>query len=165
MIRKLDYEIVYKYLRKKDFGIITTLSKTGYPHTTGVLYAISDFTEDLKFFIITGKKYQKTKNIMNDSKISFVIPFPHYIMRFVPPPMIQFEGNAELVEYDNNVHERLFMRTRGLKTNLDFIDSNPDNIIVIEITPNNKIHGHGIGIGMLELKKHHAQGAFYSLIK
>ncbi len=165
MTRKLDYEIIYKYLRKKDFGIITTLNENGNPHTTGVLYGISDIENDLKFYIISGKKYHKIKNIQRNPNISFVIPFPHYIMRFVPSSMIQIDGLAKLIDYDKIKHEQFFLRTRALKTNINFVDNDPDNAIIIEITPNNKIRGHGLGIGMMDLRKNHARGLFYSLIK
>lgn len=68
MTRKLDYEIIYDHIRKKDFGILTTWNDNGYPHSTGVLYGISDYNENLKFCIITEITYRKSKNIRNTPK-------------------------------------------------------------------------------------------------
>ncbi|MHA1717374.1 MAG: pyridoxamine 5'-phosphate oxidase family protein, partial [Promethearchaeota archaeon] len=78
----LNFKQVVERLRKKTFGILTTISKDGHPHSTGILYGVSPPGSKFSIYVLTRKSYRKVKNIESNPKVSFVIPFPHYILRF-----------------------------------------------------------------------------------
>jgi hypothetical protein len=81
----LTFAYVEKLLRTKNFGVLTTITPVGKPHSVGVVYAVSPPSEPFCIYLITRVALKKARNINNDSNVSFVVPFPHYIFRIVPP--------------------------------------------------------------------------------
>ncbi len=97
----LTFAYVEKLLRTKNFGVLTTITPVGKPHSVGVVYAVSPLSEPFCIYLITRVALKKARNINNDSNVSFVVPFPHYIFRIVPPACIQFQGKTEFIPIDN----------------------------------------------------------------
>jgi len=154
---------VEEYIRKKDFGILGSMSSTGRPHSTGILYAVSPPEQKFVLYIITGKKYRKTKNIIKNPNVSIVIPFPHHILRFIPAPCIQFQAKAEIVARTDEEVRACFQRNRILRKTLKQAYDN-ENIVFLKIIPDKTIFGHGIGMSMFELRKDETKGSFKSII-
>ncbi|MHA2091773.1 MAG: pyridoxamine 5'-phosphate oxidase family protein [Candidatus Kariarchaeaceae archaeon] len=160
--RTLAFELVEKHIRKKDFGILGTVSNSR-PHSTGILYAVSPPNQRFLLYIVTGMNYKKAKNIIENPNVSFVIPFPHHILRFVPAPCIQFQAVAEIIEtYDREVR-LCFQKNRILRMTLKQADA-LDDMVFLKIKPDRKIYGHGIGMSIFELRKDETKGSFTSLI-
>ncbi|MFX0094699.1 MAG: hypothetical protein ACFFBD_23385, partial [Candidatus Hodarchaeota archaeon] len=86
---------------------------------TGIVYGVSPPDSTFVLYVMTSRKYKKTKNIKNSPAISFVIPFPHYILRFVPSSCIQFQGTAEIVSFDSPDIHGVFQQKRILRLALN----------------------------------------------
>ena len=39
--KEFTFEFVEKHVRKKSFGILTTIDRKGRPHSTGIVYGVS----------------------------------------------------------------------------------------------------------------------------
>jgi nitroimidazol reductase NimA-like FMN-containing flavoprotein (pyridoxamine 5'-phosphate oxidase superfamily) len=83
------FAYVEKLLRTKNFGVLTTITPVGKPHSV-VVYVVSPPGEPFCIYLITRLALKKARNIRNNPNISFVVPFPHYVFRIVPPACIQF---------------------------------------------------------------------------
>lgn len=162
MITTPSFKFVEKQIRKKSFGILSTVSPQGRAHSTGILYGVSLPTKKFRFYLITHKNYKKVRNIRKNPHISFVIPFPHHYLRFVPSSCIYFQGTAELVEFDNLELKKAYSQKRILRSMLKDVDQpNYEGLLTfIEIKPNEKIFCHGLGINLWQLKNHPEKGEY-----
>jgi hypothetical protein len=145
MASKFSFEFVEQQLRKKTFGILTTISPKGWPQTHGVLYGMAAPHSKLAFFIVTDKRYKKIGNIKGNPRVSFLIPFPHYYVRFAPASTVQFQGSAELTPIDNPSFDDPAIR---------------ENYCFIKITPNPRLICYGLGKSLRELRKDHVAGRY-----
>lgn len=102
------FDLIEKYIRKKTFGILSTVSPRGRAHSTGILYGVSPLESKFSLYLITLKEYVKVRNIMSNPYISFVIPFPHHYLRFVPSSCVYFQGIAKIVSFDNPEPQKVF---------------------------------------------------------
>lgn len=161
--RDLSFEQVENHIRKKDFGILGSISNDGKPHLTGILYAVSPQEEKFILYIITGKNYKKTKNITKNPDVSLVIPFPHHILRLIPAPCIQIQAKAEIIPRTNEEARNCFRRNRILRKTLKQAYED-ENIVFLKVIPEKTIFGHGIGMRLSELRKDETKGSFKSII-
>ena len=138
------FAYVEKMLHKKNFGVLTTITPEGKPHSVGVVYAVSPLDEPFCVYLITRSILKKARNISNNPNVSFVVPFPHYVFRIVPPACIQFQGKAELIPIGNPAAIKLFHTSivlqRSFRHSLNLGEST-----FIRIVPDNKIFSFGIG--------------------
>lgn len=103
------FEYLEKLLRTKNFGILSTVADTGQPHSVGVVYATSPpSAHSFSLYLLSRVTLKKVKNISNNPNVAFVVPFPHYIMRMIPPACIQFSGKAELISFEDAIARRAF---------------------------------------------------------
>ena len=72
---EFDFHFIKNEIRKKTFGIITTLNKDGSPHTSGILYGVSNQDEKFALYLLTYKKNKKVRNIQRNPKVSFIYLF------------------------------------------------------------------------------------------
>src|SRR6266705_2399374 len=82
------FAYVEKLLRRRNFGVLTTITPEGRPHSLGVVYAVSSPDQPFSIYLITRSALKKARNIHNNPNVSFVVPFPHYVFRIVPPACI-----------------------------------------------------------------------------
>lgn len=156
---KASFGFVESQLRKKNFGTLGTIGGDGRPHSTGVLYRIPPPPHPLLFYIITGGRYQKTKNMMANPAVSFVVPFPHYYLRFVPSNCIQFQGTAEILPVTDPLGVETFRQSRMLRMSLQ-LASGPESVVFIRITPDSRLYCYGVGMSIMRLKNDHAAGSY-----
>jgi hypothetical protein len=89
-------------------------------------------------YLITRLALKKARNIRKNSDISFVVPFPHYVFRMVPPACIQFQGKAELISIDDPIAAKAFQSSIALRRSImHSIDVGESTFI--RIVPDNKI--------------------------
>jgi general stress protein 26 len=161
---KLTFELVENKIRKKTFGILSSIDENDHSHSTGIIYGVAPPNVKFKLYILTDKNYKKVKNIKNNNSISFVIPFPHYIIRFVPASCVQFQGTAKILPFDNEVAQESFRRgSKILKMNLreiNNISTDSREAVFIEVIPNKKLYCYGLGINLLELRKNIESGSY-----
>jgi Pyridoxamine 5'-phosphate oxidase len=138
------FAYVETLLRTKNFGALTTITPGGKPHSVGVVYAVSPPGEPFCIYLITRPVLKKARNITNNPNVSFVVPFPHYVFRIVPPACIQFQGKAELIPIDNPAAVKVFQASiilrRSVRHSLNLGEST-----FVRIVPDNKIFSFGIG--------------------
>ncbi|TXT54417.1 MAG: hypothetical protein BAJATHORv1_70117 [Candidatus Thorarchaeota archaeon] len=158
---RFSFEFIEKKMRKKNFGILSTITKDGRPHSTGILYGVSPPDEIFSLYVMTGKRYQKTKNIQRNQDVAFVIPYPHYWLRFVPPNAVSFQGFAEILPSDDPIGVKSFQDSRILRMNLEESSNDSEDMVFIRIVPDKKIHVYGLGISLMELRRSHTEGSYY----
>jgi len=155
-------------IRKKTYGILSTVDQNGNSHSTSILYAVSPPESKFALYILTEKRYKKVKNVENNHSVSFVIPFPHHFLRFVPANCVQFQGNAEIIPYNNSEAQEAFLQgSRILKMNINQVGKiNPENEdpVFIKILPNKKMFCYGVGLNIMELRKDIESGSYFVLI-
>jgi len=158
--RQFTFDFVEKQIRKKTFGILSTVSKKGRAQSTGIMYGVSPSGSKFSLYILTHRSYRKTKNLMRNPHVSLVIPFPHYYLRFAPSPCISFQGKAKITSLNDPEAQDSFKQKRILRMNLDAGLRMKREAVFIKIKPNRKISCYGIGIGVLKLRKHMESGSY-----
>lgn len=164
-MHKLNFSFIEKKIRTKTFGILTTVNQDGTPHTTGILYTVAAPTSQFALYFLTSEKYKKVRNIKKDPHVSFIIPFPHYCIRFAPSGTVTFYGNIELIPTDTPGILTLFQRKRILRLITKEIKEDlTEPYIFMKMIPDPKVLCFGVGIGIIKLRKAHAQGGFSVII-
>jgi nitroimidazol reductase NimA-like FMN-containing flavoprotein (pyridoxamine 5'-phosphate oxidase superfamily) len=159
------FSFIEKEIRSKTFGIINTVNFDGSPHTTGVLYGVSKPSNKFGIYIVTSKYYKKIKNIKKNPKVSFIIPFPHHNLRFVPSNTITITGIAEILSIDEDDTVSVFMEKRILRIITDYLsEEEKKELAVIKIKPDPIIQCYGVGISMWKLRKGHVDGGYSVVI-
>jgi hypothetical protein len=156
-----DFRFIEEQLRKMTFGVLSTLNPGGSLQTTGILYGVSPPGAGLRLYLLTDQSYLKVRNILKNPEVSFLVPFPHHFLRFVPASCISFPGTAEIVPEDDPEARGAFQASRILRMNLEEI-SNMENAVFIKIRPKRRMHCYGVGFGLMELMRD-AAGAGYSV--
>ncbi len=161
-----SFDFVEEQIRKKTFGVLSTVSPKGRAHSTGILYGVPPQESKFCLYLITLRDYVKVRNIMNNPNISFVIPFPHHYFRFIPSSCVYFQGTAEIVSFDDPEPQKVFNQKRILRMMLE--ESNqPDmkgNTIFLKIKPEKKVHCYGIGLSLWQLRKEHERGSYTVIV-
>lgn len=162
--RVLPFDYVEGQLRKKHFGIIGTVTPEGRSHTTAIVYGVSAPEVPLALYVLTEAGYKKTRNIRANPNVSFVITFPHHVLRFVPASCIQFQGRAEVLPVDDPDARAAFQRNQVLRMTLEQGASEPERAVFLKITPDAKIFGYGLGMSLLELRRNIEAGPFRTTV-
>lgn len=157
------FEFLERKLRTKTYGILGTIGPKGRPHSVGVVYGLSALGEHFCLYLITRPVLRKARNIQNDPNVSFVVPFPHYMFRMLPPASIQFQGRAELISIDDSSAKDAFRRSIVLKRSLEHSLSLGESTF-IRIVPDDKIYSFGINASIwqyLMRSQHMSLGNYY----
>ncbi len=152
--KSFDFEFVEKHIRKKTFGILTTIDSKGRPHSTGILYGVGPPESDFALYFVTMNNYAKARNIQNNPKVSFVITFPHYYLRFAPANYVMFRGTAEILPFDDADGQWAFHQTRILKMNLNMPPSTLKDAVFIKMRPEPTVFCFGLGYGIMDIARH-----------
>ena len=157
---RFTFAFVEKEIRKKTFGILTTIDAKGRPHSTGVLYGVSPPTSKFCLYIATSERYAKARNIKRNPNVSFVVTFPHYYIRFAPASYVMFRGTAELVPLDNEEGRWVFQQKRILRMTESIDPEELADAFFIKLHPEPTVYCYGVGIGLMELRSSHATGDY-----
>ncbi|SRR5215204_1464314 len=143
------FDYVEKQLRKKNFGILATVTPEGRPHSVGAVYAMAPPDQQFCLYLITRPMLKKARNIRDNPNVSFVVPFPHYLFRSIPPRCIQFQGKAELLPIDDPIVVKAFQSSIVLKRSMEHSLRLGESIF-IRIVPDKKIFCFGVGASLLQ---------------
>lgn len=158
------FEFIEKQIRKKTFGIISTIDQKGHSHSTGIVYGVTPSKSKFALYILTDRKYKKVRNIEKNNSVSFVIPFPHHILRFVPASCVQFQGKAEILPYsDKEAQDSFTAGPKIIKMNLKQVSKRKDKeqgVVFIKIIPDGKLYCYGLGFSLNELHKNIETGSY-----
>ncbi len=145
-------------LRKKTFGVLTTLDGKGRPHSTGILYGVSPPGSPFAFFFLTLERYLKVRNVRANPPGTLVVPFPHRILSFIPAPCVTIRGRAEVVPFSDPDARWGFEQRRILRDNVAWLtDAEP---VFLKLTPEPTVLCHGVGIGLFEMRRKHTAGGY-----
>jgi general stress protein 26 len=84
MVKRPTFDFIEKQIRKKSFGINSTVTPKGHAHSTGIMYGVSLPEKKFALYSTSSETYKKVRNIKKNPHISFVVPFPHYYLRMIP---------------------------------------------------------------------------------
>jgi len=158
------FNFVESEIKKKTFGILSTIDQNGHSHSTGILYGVAPSSSKFALYVLTDRNYKKVKNIENNNSVSFVIPFPHHILRFAPSSCIQFQGTAKIIPFNDKEAQKSFKQgSKVLKMNLKQvpkINEKEDGTAFIKIIPNKKLFCYGLGFSLMELRKNIGSGSY-----
>jgi hypothetical protein len=146
----LTFAQVEAAVRKKTFGVLTTMDPGGGPHSTGVLYGVSPSSSLFALFVLTGENYVKTRNVRSNQDVSLVVTFPHRILSFVPASCVTFTGRAETVPVTDPDGAWAFDQHRILRDNMESVG----HAVFLKVVPDPKVLCYGLGVGLREMRKH-----------
>jgi hypothetical protein len=147
-----SFAFIEAQLRRKTFGVLSTISPSGSLQTTGILYAVSAPGAPFRLYLVTVESYLKARNVSRNPEVSFLVPYPHHLLPFVPASCISFSGRAELVSMDDSEGREAFGANRMLRMNLEEADSMQDPVF-IRIRPKRSMHCYGIGIPVMTIAR------------
>ena len=158
---QFSFSFIEKQIRKKTFGILTTINRDGTPHTSGICYGVSPPSSKFCLYCVTSKKYKKVRNIQKNPMVSFIIPFPHFYIRFAPSGTVTFNGEAEFVPIDNDEVQTIFSKKRILRLIRKEISTpEKESLTFIRIKPTPKVLCNGVGFNVFKLRKEHRHGGY-----
>ncbi len=145
-----SFAYVEKQLRRKKFGILSTVTPEGRAHSAGVAYGVSPLGSPFCLYLISRPSLKKARNIKTNPNVSFTVPFPHYFLRVVPPACIEFQGKAEILPIINPVARQVYNSAIVLRRSLEH-DLKIGESIFIKIVPAKKIFSWGLGANIWQL--------------
>lgn len=155
---RVTFGTVLKELRRRHFGVLSTVTKDGRSHSAAVFYSVSPSTRPLEVFVMTRTKLKKARNIMNNPNISFVVPLNRRLLSFVPPPCIEFQGQAEIIDWKDETALAAFKTSYMGRTIVNAYDEmyrqGDHTICFLRITPDSAIFTYGVGVSIWEMRRH-----------
>lgn len=156
---KRPFSFVEAQLRKKNFGVLSTINPRGSLQTTGILYAVSPPGAPFRLYLLTEASYLKARNISRNPEVSFLVPYPHHLLPFVPASCISFSGTADILPMEDPEGREAFTANRMLRMNLAEADSMEEGIF-IRIRPKRSMHCYGVGIGLMTIARNPAEAGY-----
>lgn len=154
MTKYIEFDLIEKQIRKKTFGVLTTIDSKGRPHSTGILYGVSPPESDFALYFMTMNQYKKVHNIQKNPMVSFVITFPHYYLRFVPDNYLMLRGTAEIHPFDDPDGQWAFQQKRILRMNMKVPHEVLRDAVFIKMRPEPTIFCFGVGYGLMDIARH-----------
>ena len=159
--KRFTFESVEKAVRKKTFGVLTTIDTKGRPHSTGIIYAVGSSEKPFALYSIVASNYAKVRNIKRNPNVSLVVTFPHYWIRLAPASYVMFRGTAEILPNNDEDGRWAMSQSRigrmNLRTESEWIGT---ELVYIKMTPEPTVFCYGVGIGLIELRRHLENAAY-----
>lgn len=92
----LTFEMVLRELRGRHFAVLSTVDAQGRPHAVGVTYGVA--ADGTALYVMTRRHLKKACNIAANPNIALVVPLTRRLWWFLPPPCIQFQATATLLD-------------------------------------------------------------------
>ena len=151
--KRFTFESVEKAVRKKSFGVLTTIDTKGRPHSTGILYAVGSTDSPFALYSIVGANYAKVRNIKRNSNVSLVVTFPHYWIRFAPASYVMFRGTGTILPGDDPDGRWAMSQSRIGRMNLQTVaEDTGTEFAYIKIVPEPTVFCYGVGYIIMELR-------------
>src|SRR6266545_2107783 len=100
------FDTIIKLLRKRSFAVLSTVDENGYPHAVGVEYGVSPNGDAL--YVMTRRQLKKARNMAANPHVALTVPLTRRVRWFLPPPSIQFQGRAEILDRTDEEGIRTF---------------------------------------------------------
>jgi hypothetical protein len=150
-------DTVLRALRRRKFGMLSTLSEHERPHATAVVYAVSPPAESLALYVTTRTTNRKARNVQARADVAFVIPVSRFYAPGFPPAAIQFQGTASVVPRTDEAALRAFRSSwfsRRILATEQRIVAQGGELCFIRIRPDPMIFTYGIGMSPLRTARH-----------
>jgi len=155
--RRITFDSVLKELRRRHFGVLSTVTKDSRSHSAGIFYSVSPSARPLEIYVMTRTKLKKARNIINNPNVSFVVPLRRSLLTFAPPPCIEFQGRAEIIDWKDEIGVTAFKTSFMGRTILNMYDDmhrqGDTSICFLRITPDPAIFTYGVGVSLLQMRR------------
>src|SRR3990172_1326269 len=160
----VSYVYIENQIKKKIYGILSTVSPSGRPQAAGVAYGVMIKPEKLTFYVMTGRDTVKVRNIQSNPNVVFTIPYPHYYLRMAPSFSIQASGTAQILDISDEKGEKSFQTTRLRRSMLNYVKKAlpEESSVFIKVTPGKEVLWFGIWGHLLHMMRHREDG-FYRM--
>lgn len=138
---------VWRALAKASFAVLSCVSPTGEPRSSGVVYVIAD----RRMYVVVAADSFKARFIAANPQVSVTVPVrrggPLALLFPIPPATISFHATAVVYPADTrDDHPLPAGLTRLLPT------EGRDTASVIEITPTATFLTYGIGVSLSSMR-------------
>lgn len=155
--RPLTFDRVVRELRQRDFGVLSTVTPEGRPHSVGVVYSVALPGRPFRLYVMTRRRLRKARNLVEKPNVSFVVPLTRRLLWFIPPPCVQFQGRAEVMDRDDPGGVETFrsfaMGRRILSMYEAFAKRGETGICFLRITPDPTMSTYMVGHSLRELMR------------
>lgn len=133
---------IWPYIEQWPFGVLGFVTPAGESRSAGVMYQVKDRT----LYVLTGCDTWKAKHISSNPNVSMTVTIQRMPIRIrmVPPAVITFAGNAEVIDINDVEPDIAKALTRG-------IDDMP-NTCAIRIVPRGNFVTYGIGVPAMRMR-------------
>lgn len=159
-VRHVPFPKIERWIRKKKFGFLGSITKEGRAHVTGVMYAPAPPGGPFSLFILTGTRVHKTRNVRANPNVSFGIPFAHHLARPAPDFCVQFQGTAEVLRFNHPAAQEALRRRRMMRRTLKKTPLDTRERVVVRVVPDARVHGFGLGMNLVKLLRNIESGRF-----
>ncbi len=152
---KVTFDRALRELRSRDFGVLATVTPDGRPHSVGVVYGVSLPGRPFRLYVMTRRRLRKARNLVENPNVSFVVPLTRRLLWFLPPPCIQFQGTAEVLDLNDPGGTETFlsfaMGRRILSMYEEFARRGETGVCFLRITPDPTLSTYMVGHSIWEL--------------
>jgi len=159
--QRFGFDFIEKEVRKRTFGVLTTIDAAGRPHSIGILYGVGPPQSQFALYMLSVEGSAKVRNIRHNPNTSLVVTFPHHYLRFVPANYAMFRGKSEIVSLDDNDGQWAFRQHRILRFNITSAKKETlEKAAFIRLVPEPTLFCYGLGMSILEIRKSHESGSY-----
>ena len=146
-MREVTFEDVMQRLRGRTFAVLSTADGQGRPQAAGVVYAVAP--QGVEIYVMTRRHLMKARNIVSNRNVSLVVPLVRRLQWFLPPPCIQFQGTAEVLDRThpggNEAFESFFLGRTIRKMYREFERRGETRACFLRIKPGPTIFAYAVG--------------------
>ena len=157
----LTYDVVLKVLRKRSYAVLCTVDEYGKPHSVGVDYGVA--ADGRAIYVMTRRHLKKARNIAANPYVAMTVPITRRLLWFLPPPSIQFQGKAEILERTDldgiATFKSFFVGRRILAMYDEFVRRGETRVCFLRLVPEAWISTYMVGHSIFELMRRMEVGA------
>jgi general stress protein 26 len=161
--QRVTLELVLSHLRTRDFAVLSTVSKENTPHSVGVNYGVSRPGRHFVIYVMTRRHLQKARHIAQNPNVSLVVPLTRRLLWFLPPPTIQVDGRAEILDWTDedgtDVFRRFWMGRRIQEAYQESHRRGETRICFLKITPDPVVYTYMVGYSVWQVRRRMESGA------
>ena len=154
---RVTFERLLEELRRRSFGVLSTVTQEGRSHSVGVVYGISSQKKTFEIYVMTRTHLKKARNIAANPNVSFVVPLTRRLIGFIPPPCVQFQGKATIVEYGDRigiaVFKSFFVGRQILRKYEDLSRQGETRTCFLRIIPDPVVFTYMLGYSIWEVRR------------
>jgi len=152
-VQGITFDDVMHLLRGRSFAVLSTADNQSRPHSAGIVYAVAPQGADI--YVMTRTHLMKARNIISNPNVSLVVPLSRRLLWFLPPPCIQFQGTAEILDRTHpggkHAFESFFLGRTILKMYREFERRGETRVCFLRIKPGPVVFAYAVGSPIWQL--------------